>query len=145
MKPTKSPGGAGPQNGCEVPVNFVFYACPTLALACRPPGEAPRFPLGAAAHLTGVHPDLILYYCRLGLLSHYRLAMTDEITFDAAALEEIHQIEHYRRNLGVHRRALPLLCGLRDEARELHIDLPFLEAPVEGSRGGKARRAGARK
>ena len=145
MKTTQPANGAKRKSGDETPVNFVFYACPTMTLACRPQGAAPRFSLGAAAHVTGVHPELVLYYCRLGLLRHYRLASTDEVTFDAGALEEIRLIEHYRRHLGVHRRALPLICGLRDEARDLHIELPFLDGPDEDHPAEEPKQARNRK
>jgi DNA-binding transcriptional MerR regulator len=79
-----------------------------------------------AAHLTGVHPEMISYYCRLGLLDDRPDPVTTRPTFDNDALVEISRIEHYRRYLGVHRRALPLICQLRRECERMRIKLAFL-------------------
>jgi len=48
-----------------------------------------------------------------------------ELFFEEGALEEIRRIEHYRRHLGVVRRALPLVCEPRREADRQNIDLLF--------------------
>ena len=46
----------------------VPYASPTLTLIRVISGSRPGVSLVAAAHLTGVHPAMLLYYGRLGLL-----------------------------------------------------------------------------
>jgi len=106
--------------------SFILYTCTALALVCLPAGSAPRHSLEDAAHLTSVHPEMLRYYCRLGLLNARPDTVTGKPTFDNDALEEISRIEHYRRYLGVHRRALPLICQLRRECERLEIKLAFL-------------------
>jgi hypothetical protein len=116
--------------------NFVLYTCTELTLACLPPGPPPRHSLHDAAHLTGVHPEMISYYCRLGLLDARPDPVTSRPTFDNDALVEISRIEHYRRYLGVHRRALPLICQLRRECERMRIKLAFLgDTWTEGAWG----------
>jgi hypothetical protein len=110
----------------EGPANFILCTCRELTLVCLPPGPAPRRSLQDAAYLTGVHPEMLRYYCRLGLLDARLDAVTGEPTFDNNALEEIGRIEHFRRYLGVHRRALPLICQLRRECERMQIKLAFL-------------------
>ena len=110
---------------------FVFYSSPLLALVCLPETPPATFTLAVAAEETGVHPELLLYYCRLGLLGPARARRGVQPTFDGAALEEISRIEHYRRHLGVQRRALPLVCALWREGERRHIQLRFLE-PTSG-------------
>jgi hypothetical protein len=105
---------------------FILYSCTALTLVCLPPGPPPRHALADAARLTGVHLEMLRYYCRLGLLDTRQHAVTGEPTFDNAALEEICRIEHFRRYLGVHRRALPLICQLRRECERMQIKLAFL-------------------
>ncbi len=110
----------------EGPASFILYTCRELTLVCLPPGPAPRHTLQDAAYLTGVHPEMLRYYCRLGLLDVGLDPVTGEPTFDNNALEEISRIEHFRRYLGVHRRALPLICQLRRECERMQIKLAFL-------------------
>jgi DNA-binding transcriptional MerR regulator len=109
--------------------NFVLYSCPTLTLVCVPSGSQAGFSLIDAARITGVHPEMIRYYWRLGLLDAQLDRLSGMPTFDREALEEIRRIEHYRRNLGVSRRALPLVCQLRQKCERLQIELSFLRSP----------------
>ncbi len=110
----------------------VPYASPTLTLIRVISGSRPGVSLATAAHLTGVHPAMLLYYGRLGLLGPGHLDGESEATFDGDALEEVRRIEHYRRHLGVHRRALPLVCALQRESVRLRIELRFLH-PESGA------------
>jgi hypothetical protein len=109
--------------------NFTLYANPTLTLACVPAEALVRFSLEAAADLTGVHPELLRYYCRLGLIDACRGVLEEDMSFEVEALHEVRRIEHYRRHLGVGRRALPLVCELRRESERLQIELHFLRGP----------------
>jgi DNA-binding transcriptional MerR regulator len=114
----------------------VFYTSPVVTLVCVPPGPARSVSLAAAARLSGVHPELLLYYCRTGLLGPERAAQGGgHPVFDAEALEEIGRIEHYRRHLGVQRRALHLVEKLWREGERLRIELRFLK-PQGGPRSG---------
>ncbi len=126
---TESPGR--PRAGA--PMGFILYACTELTLVCLPPGLAARHSLDDAAHLTGVHPEMLRYYCRLGLLDAHPNGITGEPTFDDDALREIGRIEHFRRNLGVSRRALPLICQLRRECERMQIRLSFLSDTWPGA------------
>jgi DNA-binding transcriptional MerR regulator len=106
--------------------NFILYVSPTWALACQPAAETAFFSLETVARLTGVHSDLIGYYCRLGLLSPAETDWRGDPLFTADAIDELRRIEHYRRHLGVHRRALPLIRDLRRAADDQCIELHFL-------------------
>ena len=109
--------------------NFTFHVNPTLTLVCLPPDASAVFPLDLAADLTGVHPEMLRYYCRLGLLGADRTDLAHEPTFDEEALLEVRRIEHYRRHLAVSRRALPLICELRLAAERQQIEIHFLRLP----------------
>lgn len=109
--------------------NFVLYSEPTVTLGRVPAGTPARYSLATAAHLTGVHPDLLRYYCRLGL---FGAAATDpgrEPVFDDDALYALRRLEHYRRQHGVNRQALPLLHALEREVERLEGELRFLRGP----------------
>lgn len=110
-------------------INFTFYTNPTLALALVPVTAPAYYSLEAAAQLSGVHPEMLRYYWRLGLLEAHHGAWEDELFFDADAIQEVRRLEHYRRHLGVSRRALPLICELRRASERQHIELRFLGSP----------------
>ena len=119
----------GARTGMATVTDFTFYTNPTLTLICLPPRPRALFSLDDAARLTGVHPDLLRYYNQVGLVETQRTAASAELSFDEDALQEVRRIEHYRRHLGVGRRALPLICELQRESERLHIELRFLQAP----------------
>ena len=109
--------------------NFTFYTSPSLALVCVSSDHPARHSLAAAARLTGVHPELLRYYCRHGLVAAEYDAFGQGPWFDEHALQQVRRIEHYRRHLGVGRHALPLVCNLQREAEHRHIELRFLSLP----------------
>jgi len=129
---TPTPRESGSKPAVEPAVvitDFTFYVNPTLALVCMPADAPAFFSLEIAANLTGVDPNMLRYYCRLGLLGSDRAEAEREPTFDAEALHEVRRIEHYRRHLSVSRQALPLVCELRREAERQHIKIHFLRGP----------------
>ena len=127
--PRKADSGPRVPSAETVGTNFTFYTNPILTLVCLPAATAALFSLEAAADLTGVHPELLRYYWRSGLLGETRAGRDREPVFDEAALQAVRRIEHYRRHLAVSRRALPLVCELQREAERRHIDIHFLRCP----------------
>jgi len=120
---------ASDQSAETITTKFAFHTNPTLTLVCMAPGAPALFSIDFAAELTGVHPEMLRYYCRLGLLGKDRARMDGEPTLDEDALQEVRRIEHYRRHLGVSRRALPLICALQREAERQEIEIYFLRGP----------------
>ena len=127
--PGKNGAGHKPRPKEVLTTNFTFYANPILALVCVPTDVPALFSLEDAAHLTGVHPEMLRYYSRVGLLRPVDGVLETEPFFDENGLEEIRRIEHYRLHLGVGRRALPLICELRREGERQQIELHFLRYP----------------
>lgn len=109
--------------------NFIFYTNPARTLLCVPPATRIRYSLEAAADLTGVHPEMLRYYCRLGLLGSPGQPAEHSPSFSDDELYEVRRIEHYRRQHGVSRQALPLFCALSREVERLQAELRFLRGP----------------
>ena len=86
------------------------------------------YSLAVASQLTGVHSDLLMHYCRTGLLGEARRAVDAESAFDDDALYEVRRIEHFRQHHGVNLSALPLVCNLSREIERLHAELRLLRA-----------------
>lgn len=106
--------------------NFVFYSSPSLTLICVPPTAASRYSLAATAQLTGVHPEMLCHYVRLGLCG--ASAAGPEPVFTAEHLAAIRRIEHFRRVQGVNLAALPLICELWDRVERLQLELQLRAA-----------------
>ena len=113
----------------ETMTNFIFYSNPSLTLICLPAGAPVRYSVEVAADHTGLHPEMIRYYCAAGLLGETFTASDPGPTFDADALFALRRIEHYRRHHGVNRQALPLLCALEREVERLEKEVRFLRGP----------------
>jgi len=127
--PGKSGSEHAPHSNKTIEQNFAFYANPTLALVCIPSGSSADFSIEDAAHLTGVHAEMLRYYSRVGLINSRRGFLETDLFFDADAIHEIRRIEHYRQHLGIGIRALPLICELRRAGERLQIELRFLSCP----------------
>ena len=127
--PEKSGSDRIPHSKKTTEKDFIFYSNPTLALVCVPSGASAHFSIEDAAHLTGVHAELLRYYSRVGLIDSRQGYLETDLYFDADALHEIRRIEHYRQHLGIGLRALPLICELRRAGERLQIELRFLSYP----------------
>ena len=77
---------------------------------------------------TGVSPELLRYYRKVGLLGRDRAIKKDPI-FDDSALFEIRRIERLRTEFGVSRRALPLFCELFRRVEHLQNEVRYLRGP----------------
>jgi hypothetical protein len=130
-KHAPKPGAAGPTLllGEFGLTNFTFPENTELALVCLPAGAPALFSLEAAAGLTGVHPDMLCYYDRVGLIELQQGVLPTDLYLDEDALQEVRRIEYYRRALDIGRRALPLICELSREGARRQIDLRFLRCP----------------
>ncbi|MBC7368576.1 MAG: hypothetical protein H7343_17490 [Undibacterium sp.] len=91
-------------------------------------GEAgpATYSLAVAAGLAGLHPEMLRYYCQLGLLGAARAEPDIELIFDDDALFELRRFEHYRRHQGVNRKTLRLICSLWREVERLQTEVRFL-------------------
>jgi hypothetical protein len=108
-------------------LEIALYSSPVVGLAVRARPRRGGVTLADVGRLTGVHAQLIRYYCRLGLLAPSPGSGVDPLIFDASVVEDLRRIEHYRCTLGVKRRALTLMCELRREAARQDLELEFLE------------------
>lgn len=107
-------------------INFVFYANPTVTLACLPTGASAVYSLETAAYLGGVHPEVLRHYCQLGLFGEARTDPAFERVFDDNALFELRRIEHYRQHHGVGRTTMRHICELWREVERLQAEIRFL-------------------
>jgi DNA-binding transcriptional MerR regulator len=86
------------------------------------------YSLETAARMADVHPEMLRYYCQLGLFGSALARPEAELIFDDDALYELRRFEHYRRHQGVSRKTLRLLCGLWREVERLQNEIRFLRS-----------------
>lgn len=110
-------------------INFILYSNPTVTLACLPVGAPAVYSLKTAAHLGGVHPEVLRHYCQIGLFGEERADPMSEPVFDDDALFELRRIEHYRVHHRVSRKTLRDLCDLWREVERLQDEVRFLRRP----------------
>jgi DNA-binding transcriptional MerR regulator len=88
--------------------------------------EPMTYSLEDAARLARVHPEMLRYYCQLGLFGEARARPEIDLVFDDDALYELRRFEHYRRRHGVNRQTLRLICDLWRDVERLEAELRFL-------------------
>jgi DNA-binding transcriptional MerR regulator len=88
--------------------------------------EPRAYSLEATARLANVHPEMLRYYCQLGLFGEARTQSDVELIFDDDSVYELRRFEHYRQHHNVNRRTLRLMCSLWHEVERLKMELRFL-------------------
>ena len=86
------------------------------------------YSLSIAANQCGVHPALVVHYCRIGLLGSALAEAPGEPVFNDDTLFELRRVEHYRRHHGIERRTLRLLCSLWHDVDRLEAEVRTLRA-----------------
>lgn len=84
------------------------------------------YSLETAAHLAGVHPEMLRYYCQLGLFGEMPVHGGDELVFDDDALYELRRFEQFRQNHAVKRSTLRVISSLWQQVERLETELRFL-------------------
>ncbi len=87
------------------------------------------YTLEQVALATGLHPDLVRHYCQIGLLGAAYTTAEAGPEFDDDALYWLRRIERVRRQHGLDRAALPLICQLWREIERLETEVRFLRGP----------------
>ena len=100
-----------------------------LSLAHVTEIEPATYSLEAASRLADIHPEMLRYYCQIGLFGDARAQAETQLVFDDDAIYELRRFEHYRRHHGVNRKTLRLLCALWREVENLQAELRFLRGP----------------
>jgi len=106
---------------------FVISENRSFAVVRLEDGGRAAYSLEAAAEIAGVHPDLARYYWNQGLFGPRPTDAGADPVFDNDSLYELRRVEHYRKHMGVSRRALPMLARLLREVARLEAEVRFLK------------------
>jgi len=108
--------------------DFVLSDVTTLTLIHVREARPATYSLDTAAQLAGVHPDRLRYFCRIGLFGEAFSRPQAEPAFDDDSLFEVRRFEGYRRDHGVDRKTLRLICSLWREVERLQAEVRQLRA-----------------
>ena len=104
----------------------VFAEEASLMLVCVTEAAPTTYSLEAAASLAGMHPEMLRYYCQLGLLGESPVGPETELIFDDDSLCKLRRFESYRRNHGINRKTIRLIFSLFRDIEILQTELRFL-------------------
>ena len=93
------------------------------------PDDAPVYVISAAAELSGLHPQTLRQYDRLGLVSPDRAAGRGR-RYSVRDIERLREVQRLSQDEGVNLAGIKHIRGLQDEVSELRARVAELEAAL---------------
>jgi MerR family transcriptional regulator, heat shock protein HspR len=93
------------------------------------PDDAPVYVISAAAELSGLHPQTLRQYDRLGLVSPDRAAGRGR-RYSAMDIERLREVQRLSQDEGVNLAGIKHIRGLQDEVSVLRARVAELEAAL---------------
>jgi len=94
-----------------------------------PSDEAPVYVISAAAELSGLHPQTLRQYDRLGLVSPDRAAGRGR-RYSAGDIERLREVQRLSQDEGVNLAGIKHIRGLQDEVSALRARVAELESTL---------------
>lgn len=91
--------------------------------------HTPPYTVEILAQLAGIPPELLLDYCRRGVLGVAFIQTSARLEFDDETLYELRRVHRLRTTHEVNLQALPLLAELLREIDRLREELRIRRAP----------------
>lgn len=104
-------------------------------MAQRDPNE-PVYMIGIAAQLTGLHPQTVRLYERLGLVTPHRVSNKNRL-YSEADIDRLRQIRRFTQEMGVNLAGVEIILDLLQKMERLQEEL---ETAREGAAPLSARR-----
>jgi MerR family transcriptional regulator/heat shock protein HspR len=102
----------------------------TMNTHCDPaPDETPVYVISMAAELSGLHPQTLRQYDRLGLVSPDRAAGRGR-RYSAMDIERLREVQRLSQDEGVNLAGIKHIRSLQDEVSALHGRVAELEAAL---------------
>lgn len=96
------------------------------------PCEDPVYVISIAAQLTGLHPQTLRLYERLGLVSPSRIGNKNRL-FSEADVERLRQIRRFTQDMGVNLAGVEIILDLLQRLEELQSLVDRLERKLRES------------
>lgn len=87
--------------------------------------QEPLYMISVAAQLTGLHPQTVRLYERLGLVSPCRVSNKNRL-FSDADIERLRQIRRFTRDMGVNLAGVEIILELLRRIEDLQDEMDHL-------------------
>lgn len=94
--------------------------------------QEPLYLISIAAQLTGLHPQTVRLYERLGLVSPTRVGNKNRL-FSDADIERLRQIRRFTRDMGVNLAGVEIILDLLRRIEELQAEIGSLRARLQAA------------
>jgi MerR family transcriptional regulator/heat shock protein HspR len=94
------------------------------------PDELPVYLISVAAELTGMHPQTLRQYDRLGIVSPRRAPGRGR-RYSARDIAELREVQRLSQDEGVNLAGIRRIMALRKEVEQLKAQVQFLRAGLE--------------
>ncbi|MFC0674156.1 heat shock protein transcriptional repressor HspR [Brachybacterium hainanense] len=109
-----------------------------MAPAHRIDENAPVFVISVAAELSGMHPQTLRQYDRMGLVSPQRTAGRGR-RYSARDVVRLREVQRLSQDEGINLAGIKRILELQDEVGDLHEQLASLRAAVAKMTGADSR------
>lgn len=91
------------------------------------PSREPLYLISIAAQLTGLHPQTVRLYERLGLVSPTRVGNKNRL-FSDADIERLRMIRRFTQDMGVNLAGVEIILDLLQKIEDLQAEIESLRA-----------------
>jgi|DewCreStandDraft_4_1066084.scaffolds.fasta_scaffold87942_2 MerR family transcriptional regulator/heat shock protein HspR len=100
--------------------------------------NAPVYLISIAAQMTGLHPQTVRLYERLGLIAPQRVSNKNRLYSDAD-IQRLLQIRRFTQDMGVNLAGVEVILGLLEKMEELQRENDELRRLLEAAMVARAR------
>ncbi len=100
-------------------------------MQCHDPNE-PVYMISVAAHLTGLHPQTVRLYERLGLVSPQRINNKNRL-YCQADIERLLQIRRFTQDMGVNLAGVEVILDLLEKMDRLQQEMEDLRLRAQSA------------
>lgn len=101
--------------------------------------QEPVYMISIAAQLTGLHPQTVRLYEKLGLVSPTRVNNKNRL-YSETDIERLLQIRRFTQEMGVNLAGVEIILDLLHKMEQLHAELENLRRQAEIEPASRAKR-----
>jgi MerR family transcriptional regulator/heat shock protein HspR len=106
----------------------------------RDPTE-PVYMISVAAQLTGLHPQTVRSYERLGLITPHRVNRKNRV-YSERDIRRLLQIRRFTQEMGVNLAGVEIILDLLEKLEQAQREIERLRAALDATEGAQASPAG---
>lgn len=103
-------------------------------MADRDPNE-PVYMIGVAARLTGLHPQTVRLYERLGLVEPTRANATKNRLYSDVDIQRLLQIRRFTQEMGVNLAGVEIILDLLEKIEHMQAEMDGMRHAIDDESG----------